>query len=103
MLLPFTSKRFFVLHIFKSLYLSIVHCFVFNNILSAHNLKYKLGTYLVFQDGAHCACFHPDGNILVVGTCSARWLVIDVNTRDIISTHTDGNEQLECIMFAPGL
>ena len=56
---------------------------------------------LDLPDGGHCACFHPGGNIVVVGTVTARWLVIDVTTREIISTRTDGNEQLECVKFSP--
>ena len=59
------------------------------------NVKY-------LQDPAHCVCFHPDGNILVVGTQMARWLVIDLTTRETISSHTDGNEQIECVEFSPG-
>lgn len=47
-------------------------------------------------------CFHPEGNIIVIGTVSARWLVIDATTREIISTRTDGNEQIECVKFSPG-
>ncbi len=57
---------------------------------------------LVDQDGVHSAAFHPEGNIVVVGSVSARWIVIDTSTREIISTHTDGNEQLECMEFSPG-
>jgi len=52
-------------------------------------------------EGAHCACFHASSSIVVVGTVAARWLVIDTNTRDILYSHTDGNEQLECIEFSP--
>ena len=57
---------------------------------------------MAFQDGAHCACFHPDSTVLIVGTVSARWLAIDVTTHDVICTHTDGNEQLECMEISPG-
>ncbi|XP_050404187.1 echinoderm microtubule-associated protein-like 2 isoform X5 [Patella vulgata] len=52
-------------------------------------------------DPAHSCCFHPEGNIAVVGTHNARWLVIDLNTHDIITAHTDGNEQIECLQFSP--
>ena len=54
------------------------------------------------QDGAHSAGFHPDGNIIIIGTSGPRWLVIDIETRDVISTHTDGSEQIEVVQFSPG-
>ena len=57
---------------------------------------------LCVQDGCHSVCFHPDGNIMVVGMVSARWVVLDVTTRDLITTHSDGNEQIECVTFSPG-
>lgn len=53
------------------------------------------------QDGAHSAGFHPDGNIIIIGTSGPRWLVIDIETRDVISTHTDGSEQIEVVQFSP--
>lgn len=37
-----------------------------------------------------------------MGTVSARWLALDVTTHDVICTHTDGNEQLECMEISPG-
>lgn len=53
------------------------------------------------NDSAHCCCFHPDGQLAVIGTQTGRWLVLDLTTREIITTHCDGNEQLECIQFSP--
>ncbi|ELT93984.1 hypothetical protein CAPTEDRAFT_152534 [Capitella teleta] len=54
-----------------------------------------------FPDGCHSAGFHPDGNILVVGMTTPKWSVIDLSTRDIVVTHTDGNEQIEVVTFSP--
>lgn len=53
------------------------------------------------NDSAHCCCFHPDGQLAVIGTQTGRWLVLDLTTREIITTHCDGNEQLECVQFSP--
>lgn len=53
------------------------------------------------NDSAHCCCFHSDGQLAVIGTQTGRWLVLDLTTREIITTHCDGNEQLECIQFSP--
>ncbi|KAI8788322.1 echinoderm microtubule-associated protein-like 2 isoform X1 [Biomphalaria glabrata] len=53
------------------------------------------------NDAIHSCCFHPRGGIVAVGTSVARWLVLDLATREIISVHTDGNEQIECIQYSP--
>lgn len=48
------------------------------------------------------ACtFSPDGNNLVVATTSGRWLVVDSSTRQLVSMHSDGVEQISCIKFSP--
>ncbi|KAG1674248.1 Echinoderm microtubule-associated protein-like 1 [Nymphon striatum] len=48
-----------------------------------------------------CANFSPDGNSVVVGTTSGRWLVLDSSTREVLCSFTDGNEALGCIKFSP--
>ena len=39
---------------------------------------------------------------MVIGTVGPRWIAIDTDTRDVITTHSDGNEQIECVQFSPG-
>ncbi|XP_035824705.1 echinoderm microtubule-associated protein-like 2 [Aplysia californica] len=53
------------------------------------------------NDAVHSCCFHPRGGIVAVGTSVARWLVLDLSTHEIVSVHTDGNEQIECIQYSP--
>ncbi|CAL1527600.1 unnamed protein product [Lymnaea stagnalis] len=53
------------------------------------------------NDAIHSCCFHPRGGIIAVGTSVARWLVLDFSTHEIVSVHTDGNEQIECIQYSP--
>ncbi|RUS86563.1 hypothetical protein EGW08_005702 [Elysia chlorotica] len=53
------------------------------------------------NDAVHSCCFHPRGGIVAVGTSVARWLVLDLATREVVSIHTDGNEQIECIQYSP--
>ncbi|CAG5127063.1 unnamed protein product [Candidula unifasciata] len=53
------------------------------------------------NDAVHSCCFHPNGGIIAVGTNVARWLVLDLSTHEIVSVHTDGNEQIECIQYSP--
>ncbi|KAK3093743.1 hypothetical protein FSP39_019600 [Pinctada imbricata] len=52
-------------------------------------------------DPAHCCCFHPKGDIAAIGTETGRWFVIDLSIHEIVCSHTDGNEQIECIEFSP--
>ena len=56
----------------------------------------------IVQEGCHCVGFHPDGNIIAIGCLTAKWMVIDIVARDIISTHIDGMERLECVAYSPG-
>ncbi|XP_067121912.1 echinoderm microtubule-associated protein-like 2 isoform X1 [Centruroides vittatus] len=46
-------------------------------------------------------CFSPEGNAIVVATTEGRWIVMDVNTRQTLSIHTDSNEPVTCVKFSP--
>lgn len=50
---------------------------------------------------AQSATFSPDGNVLIFTTTTGRWIVFDATTRQLISMHTDGNEQIDCVKFSP--
>uniref|UniRef100_A0A667ZRD4 EMAP like 2 n=1 Tax=Myripristis murdjan TaxID=586833 RepID=A0A667ZRD4_9TELE len=53
------------------------------------------------EDPARSAGFHPSGAVLAVGTMTGRWLVLDTDTRDLVSMHTDGNEIISNIKYSP--
>ncbi|TSN57714.1 Echinoderm microtubule-associated protein-like 1 [Bagarius yarrelli] len=53
------------------------------------------------EDPARSAGFHPSGTVLAVGTMTGRWLVLDTETRDLISMHTDGNEIISNVKYSP--
>ncbi|XP_069500812.1 echinoderm microtubule-associated protein-like 2 isoform X2 [Ambystoma mexicanum] len=53
------------------------------------------------EDAARTAGFHPNGSVVAVGTLTARWMVLDTETRDLVTMHTDGNEQLSVTSFSP--
>ncbi|KAM8853183.1 echinoderm microtubule-associated protein-like 2 isoform 1-T1 [Synchiropus picturatus] len=53
------------------------------------------------EDQGRCAGFHPSGSVLAVGTMSARWLVLDTDTHDLVSMHTDGNEIISNVKYSP--
>ncbi|XP_049993151.1 echinoderm microtubule-associated protein-like 3 isoform X3 [Alexandromys fortis] len=48
-----------------------------------------------------CADFHPSGAVVVVGLNTGRWLVLDTETREVVSDVTDGNEQLSVVRYSP--
>ncbi|XP_076833613.1 echinoderm microtubule-associated protein-like 1 isoform X2 [Brachyhypopomus gauderio] len=53
------------------------------------------------EDAAQSAGFHPTGVSVAIGTQTGRWLVLDTETKDLITMHTDGNEQISVMRFAP--
>uniref|UniRef100_A0AAV2JLP6 Echinoderm microtubule-associated protein-like 4 n=1 Tax=Knipowitschia caucasica TaxID=637954 RepID=A0AAV2JLP6_KNICA len=52
------------------------------------------------EEHGHCAEFHPSGNVVVIGTHSGKWYVLDAETTDLVAIHTDGNEQLSVLRFS---
>ncbi|XP_014062835.1 echinoderm microtubule-associated protein-like 1 isoform X3 [Salmo salar] len=53
------------------------------------------------EDAAQSAGFHPSGAVVAIGTQTGRWLVLDTDSKDLVTVHTDGNEQLSVIRFSP--
>uniref|UniRef100_A0A8D3D834 HELP domain-containing protein n=1 Tax=Scophthalmus maximus TaxID=52904 RepID=A0A8D3D834_SCOMX len=53
------------------------------------------------DDPGRSASFHPSGAVLAVGTMTGRWLVLDTDTRDLVSMHTDGNEIISNVRYSP--
>ncbi|XP_030625749.1 echinoderm microtubule-associated protein-like 1 isoform X2 [Chanos chanos] len=53
------------------------------------------------EDAAQSAGFHPSGTVVAIGTQSGRWLALETESRDLVTVHTDGNEQLSVMRFAP--
>uniref|UniRef100_A0A8C7H1H2 EMAP like 1 n=1 Tax=Oncorhynchus kisutch TaxID=8019 RepID=A0A8C7H1H2_ONCKI len=53
------------------------------------------------EDAAQSAGFHPSGAVVAIGTQTGRWQVLDTDSKDLVTVHTDGNEQLSVIRFAP--
>ncbi|XP_047206789.1 echinoderm microtubule-associated protein-like 4 isoform X1 [Girardinichthys multiradiatus] len=52
------------------------------------------------EEHGHCAEFHPSGSVVVIGTHSGKWFVLDAETSDLVGIHTDGNEQLSVMRFS---
>ncbi|XP_036397591.1 echinoderm microtubule-associated protein-like 1 isoform X2 [Megalops cyprinoides] len=53
------------------------------------------------EDAAQSAGFHPSGAVVAIGTQTGRWLVLDTESKDLVTVHTDGNEQLSVMRFSP--
>ncbi|XP_070834804.1 echinoderm microtubule-associated protein-like 1 isoform X6 [Chaetodon trifascialis] len=53
------------------------------------------------EDAAQSAGFHPSGAVVAIGTQTGRWLVLDTDSKDLVTVHTDGNEQLSVMSYGP--
>ncbi|XP_073982208.1 echinoderm microtubule-associated protein-like 2 isoform X3 [Rhodnius prolixus] len=47
------------------------------------------------------ATFSPDGQTVVVGCVSGKWLLMDADSREVTASHTDGNEPIQVVSFSP--
>ena len=50
---------------------------------------------------AQSATFSPDGEVIVVGTVTGKWVVLDVNTREVFGVHQEGTEPVHVVKFSP--
>ncbi|MGH0178724.1 UNVERIFIED_CONTAM: hypothetical protein FKN15_018677 [Acipenser sinensis] len=57
----------------------------------------------LFEDAAQSAGFHSSGVVVAIGTQTGRWLVLDTETKDLVTVHTDGSEQLSVMRYSPGI
>ncbi|KAM9239765.1 echinoderm microtubule-associated protein-like 1 isoform 3-T3 [Leptosomus discolor] len=55
----------------------------------------------ITQDPAQSSGFHPSASVVAVGTLTGRWFVFDTETKDLVTVHTDGNEQLSVMRYSP--
>ncbi|XP_075049642.1 echinoderm microtubule-associated protein-like 1 isoform X6 [Mixophyes fleayi] len=55
----------------------------------------------IIEDPAQSSGFHPSGSVVAIGTLTGRWFVLDTETKDLVTVHTDGNEQLSVMSYSP--
>ncbi|NXW92160.1 EMAL1 protein, partial [Alopecoenas beccarii] len=55
----------------------------------------------IIEDPAQSSGFHPSAAVVAVGTLTGRWFVFDTETKDLVTVHTDGNEQLSVMRYSP--
>uniref|UniRef100_A0A6I8PX33 Echinoderm microtubule-associated protein-like 4 n=1 Tax=Xenopus tropicalis TaxID=8364 RepID=A0A6I8PX33_XENTR len=84
-------------HPFKDLLLT---CAQDKQVCLWNSVDHSLEWTRVLDEPGHCADFHPTGTVVAIGTHSGRWFVLDAETRDLVSIHTDGNEQLSVMRYS---
>jgi len=50
---------------------------------------------------AQSATFSPDGEVIVVGTVTGKWVVLHASTRAVYGVHQDGTEPVHVVKFSP--
>lgn len=67
------------------------------DILHLHSNSHCQSTNLlvITQEHAQSAAFSNNGEIVIIGTTSGRWFVMDSETREMYSQHQDGNEPIQ--------
>ncbi|XP_070622263.1 echinoderm microtubule-associated protein-like 3 isoform X1 [Erythrolamprus reginae] len=63
--------------------------------------EHMMAWSLTIEETGLCADFHPSGKVVTVGLSTGRWLVLDTDTRQVLSSYTDGNEQLSAVRYSP--
>ncbi|XP_040467506.1 echinoderm microtubule-associated protein-like 4 isoform X6 [Falco naumanni] len=84
-------------HPFKDLFLT---CAQDRQVCMWSSVDHTLEWTRLLDEPGHCADFHPSGAVVAIGTHSGRWFVLDAETRDLVSIHTDGNEQLSVMRYS---
>uniref|UniRef100_S4RBT9 EML-like second beta-propeller domain-containing protein n=1 Tax=Petromyzon marinus TaxID=7757 RepID=S4RBT9_PETMA len=52
-------------------------------------------------EAAQSADFHPTGTVVAVGMQKGKWAVLDAETSDLVTLHTDGAELLSVMRYSP--
>uniref|UniRef100_UPI00358FA3EB echinoderm microtubule-associated protein-like 2 n=1 Tax=Myxine glutinosa TaxID=7769 RepID=UPI00358FA3EB len=53
------------------------------------------------EESAQSADFHPSGSVVAMGMKKGKWTVLDAETSDLVTLHTDGTELLSVMRFSP--
>ncbi|XP_052000848.1 echinoderm microtubule-associated protein-like 2 [Xyrauchen texanus] len=62
---------------------------------------HKLDWCTTLEESGLCADFCPNGAVVSVGLSTGRWVVLDLQTKEVVSDLTDGNEQLSVMRYSP--
>ncbi|XP_043099627.1 echinoderm microtubule-associated protein-like 3 isoform X2 [Puntigrus tetrazona] len=62
---------------------------------------HKLDWCTTLEESGLCADFSPNGAVVSVGLSTGRWVVLDLQTKEVMSDLIDGNEQLSVMRYSP--
>ncbi|KAJ8266155.1 hypothetical protein GJAV_G00126560 [Gymnothorax javanicus] len=62
---------------------------------------HRLDWTTTLEESGLCADFCPNGSVVSVGLNTGRWVVLDLETREVVSDYSDGNEQLSVMRYSP--
>uniref|UniRef100_A0A672R1P6 EMAP like 3 n=1 Tax=Sinocyclocheilus grahami TaxID=75366 RepID=A0A672R1P6_SINGR len=62
---------------------------------------HKLDWCTTLEESGLCADFSPNGGVVSVGLSTGRWVVLDLQTKEVVTDLTDGNEQLSVMRYSP--
>ncbi|MBN3292456.1 EMAL3 protein, partial [Polypterus senegalus] len=85
-------------HPFKNMFLSCAHD---KQVCLWNGVDHSLEWSSTLEETGLCADFHPNGNVVAVGLNTGRWVVLDIETREVVSDFTNGNEQLSVVRYSP--
>ncbi|KAI4900979.1 hypothetical protein NFI96_011882 [Prochilodus magdalenae] len=63
--------------------------------------EHSLSWCTTLEESGLCADFSPNGAVVSVGLSTGRWLVMDLQTQEVVSDLIDGNEQLSVLRYSP--
>uniref|UniRef100_A0A8C9SB44 EMAP like 3 n=1 Tax=Scleropages formosus TaxID=113540 RepID=A0A8C9SB44_SCLFO len=63
--------------------------------------EHRLDWCTTLEESGLCADFCPNGGVVSVGLNTGRWVVLDLQTQELVSDSTDGNEQLSVMRYSP--
>ncbi|KAL4648208.1 echinoderm microtubule-associated protein-like 4 isoform X2 [Arapaima gigas] len=63
--------------------------------------EHRLDWCTMLEESGLCADFCPNGRVVSVGLNTGRWVVLDLQTQEVVSDNTDGNEQLSVMRYSP--
>uniref|UniRef100_A0A8C4QU63 Echinoderm microtubule-associated protein-like 2 n=1 Tax=Eptatretus burgeri TaxID=7764 RepID=A0A8C4QU63_EPTBU len=64
-------------------------------------VKHQLIWSVILEEPARSADFHPTEARVAIGTYSGRWFVLDAETGEVVTQHTDGDEKLSVVRYSP--
>ncbi|XP_060711773.1 echinoderm microtubule-associated protein-like 2 isoform X2 [Hemiscyllium ocellatum] len=85
-------------HPFQDLFLTCAHD---KQVCLWNQEQHMLEWSKTLEETGLCADFHCSGTMVAVGLQTGRWVVLDCETQNLVSSTVDGNEQLSVVRYSP--